>query len=183
MELRARLHRHGHSPDFAGQMIDRRFDRDGEFTRANEVVRVRSFELADGSHREVLGWKGPTRVNDAGYKSREELESTISGGATAAMILRKLHFEAVHEITRYVEVFSVGDATVRLEWYPDCDTLVEIEGDGPAIEQAIVVTGLARETFSAEPLATFAARFTDRTGRAARLTLNDPTEYPEHWPR
>lgn len=163
-------------------MLDRRFDRGGEFASADEVVRVRSYLHRDGSTREVLGWKGATTVNGDGYKARPELESTLSGPASAAALLQQLRFDVVHAIDRYVEVFQVANAMVRLEWYPDCDTLVEVEGNGAAIEAAIAATGLDRAGFTAEPLASFATRFAARTGRAARLALDSPNEQPGHWP-
>lgn len=181
--LRLRLLEAGHLPDFAGRMLDRRFDRGGEFAYADEVVRVRTYHHRDGSTREVLGWKGATTVNADGYKARPELESSLVGGAPAAALLQQLRFEVVHAIDRYVEVYQVKEAMVRVEWYPDCDTLVEVEGSGEAIEAAIVISGLARDGFSAEPLASFAARFATRHGRAARLALNTPDEQPPHWPR
>ncbi|MES2304488.1 MAG: hypothetical protein V4558_03235 [Gemmatimonadota bacterium] len=181
--LRRRLSDAGHRPSFAGRMLDRRFDRGGEFALADEVVRVRSYQQADGSVHEVLGWKGATTVDLHGYKARPEVESMLSGGAPAATLLRQLRFEVIHAIDRYVEVFDVGGAMVRLEWYPDGDTLVEVEGDRDSIEAAIVVTGLDRASFSAEPLAVFAAQFAARNGHPARLALESPDEMPAHWPR
>ncbi|MEO5798661.1 MAG: hypothetical protein ABIZ70_12480 [Gemmatimonadales bacterium] len=181
--MRQRLHAAGFQPEFAGRMLDRRFDRSGEFAGADEVVRVRSYHGTDGWTSEVLGWKGATTVNADGYKARPELESSLAGGAPAAALLARLHFEVVHAIDRHVEVYRVADAMVRLEWYPECDTLMEVEGDGVAIEAAIAATGIARNEFTAEPLAAFAARYQARLGRPARLALLTPDEHPAHWPR
>lgn len=181
--LRERLRQAGHVPEFAGRMLDRRFDRGGEFAYADEVVRVRTYQDRDGSTREVLGWKGATTVNADGYKARPELESWLASGAPAAALLERLKFEVVHAIDRYVEVYQVADAMVRLEWYPECETLVEVEGCGPAIEAAIAVTGLDRDAFTAEPLVSFAARYQTKHGRPARLALRAPDEQPPHWPQ
>ena len=62
------------------------------------------------------------------------------------------------------------EATVRLERYPEMDSLVEVEGDPDAIERAIVVTGIARGDFTAEALSEFVRRYEARTGAAARLS-------------
>ncbi|MEP6590627.1 MAG: hypothetical protein ABJC19_05550 [Gemmatimonadota bacterium] len=164
-------------------MQDRRYDRAGEFAAIDQVVRVRRYQLPDGTCREVLGWKGSTSVSPDGYKLREEVESELSGGAPASLLLERLGFAECHAIDRYVEVFDVEGAMVRLEWYPDADTLVEVEGDGRAIERAVAATLLDRDSFSAESLVCFAQRFRDRTGRPARLALTDSAECPPHWPR
>lgn len=180
--VRARLVERGAERRFAGRLRDRRFDRDGQLGIADEVLRVRRFESVDGTAREELGWKGPTTVAEGGYKSREELETRTEGGVAVETILRALRFDVVHAIDRHVEYYAIEGATVRLEWYPDADTLVEVEGEGPAIEAAIAATGLPRDGFSADTLAAFAERFAAREGRPARLSLQSDHERPAHWP-
>lgn len=180
--LRAALAACGAPRRFAGRLRDRRFDRDGQLGAADEVLRVRRYEGVDGSAREELGWKGPTSVAEGGYKSREELETHTNGGVAVETILRALRFEVVHAIDRHVEYYEVEGAVVRLEWYPDADTLVEVEGDPSAIERAIGATGLPRDGFSADPLTAFAERFAQREGRPARLALQSDHERPAHWP-
>ncbi|HSN14319.1 MAG TPA: hypothetical protein VLT61_06770, partial [Anaeromyxobacteraceae bacterium] len=57
----------GAQAGFRGTLRDRRFDRNGEFTSRDEVVRLRQYRSRDGSERAQLGWKGPTRRSAAGY--------------------------------------------------------------------------------------------------------------------
>ncbi|MES2125372.1 MAG: hypothetical protein V4503_11865 [Gemmatimonadota bacterium] len=180
--LGKRLRDAGFGPTFTGRMRDRRFDRNGEFAAVGEVVRVRAYQGENGI-REVIGWKGTTSVNADGYKQREEVESGLCDGAPGDALLERLGFGVVHAIDRFVEIFDVYGAMLRIEWYPDADTLLEVEGDGAAIERAIGITGLERTGFTSEPLVAFAERFQERSGRPARLALLHPDEFPEHWPQ
>src|SRR5690606_3917037 len=135
--------------------------------------RVREYRHADGSVSAELTWKGPTVRSADGYKQREEIELAIGGdgrGAAAAELLRALGYEPVQTIDRWIETYEVEGASVRLEWYPRMDVLVEVEGEPHAIERAIVATGLERGGFTAEPLAVFAARYRAR-GEAPVLAL------------
>lgn len=181
--MRAHLRSIAGAPTFTGRMIDRRFDQQGRLGALDHVLRVRRYHREDGSVREELGWKGPTTATPDGYKSRTELESRLSGGAPVATILEALGFSVVHAIDRYVELFQIGEAVVRMEWYPDCDTLMEIEGPTAAIESAIRAVGLPRAGFTADPLVVFANAWAARQGRPARLALTSPAEVPAHWPR
>jgi hypothetical protein len=70
---------------------------------------------------------------------------------------------------------------IRLETYPRMDTLVEIEGLPTAIETAIQVSGIARDQFSAEPLAEFVRRFEQRTGTPAVLDADGMPEEQLPW--
>jgi adenylate cyclase class IV len=170
--LRTRLLGAGAVARFRGRMSDRRYDRAGELAARDEVLRVRSFQAAEGLGSTVLGWKGPVTRTPEGYKRRTELELPLAApdsGPTAGALLAALGYEVVHAIDREVEVLELAEATVRLEQYPDMDPLVEVEGVPRAIEQAIAVSGIAREAFTAESLTEFVRRFEARTGRPARL--------------
>lgn len=170
---RARLRHAGAAPGFAGQLRDRRFDRDGALAARDEVLRVREYRHADGSTEAELTWKGPTRRSAEGYKQREEIELSIgSGGAAPADLLHALGYVPVHTVERWIETYTLGEASVRLEWYPRMDVLVEVEGTPDAIEEAIVASGLPRTSFTAEPLAVFAERFAARGTRPV-LALAD----------
>jgi adenylate cyclase class IV len=166
-ELRARLQRAGGATRFRGRMSDRRYDREGELTGRDEVLRVRRYLPADGRPETILGWKGPTQRSAAGYKRREEDEIAVAGDPTP--LLAALGYSVVHAIDRDVEVYDIAGAAVRLERYPDMDTLLEVEGSPDAIENAIRTSGLERAAFTAESLADFVRRFEARTGRPAVL--------------
>lgn len=163
--LQAQLRASGAVPQWHGMMRDRRLDRDGApYTARDEVVRVRAYEGPAGAST-VLGWKGPTMRTPEGYKAREELEFEGTGDSIAALrLLEALGFHVVHAIDRRIEIWSFGDATLRLEWYPRMDVLLEVEGPADALEAAIVASGLPRDTFTTDTLNTFAARYRDRTG-------------------
>jgi adenylate cyclase class IV len=170
--LRARLVAAGGRLQFRGRMSDRRYDRGGELTARDEVLRVRSYHHADGRTEAVLGWKGPARRSPDGYKLREELELPIAGGARAAppdALLAALDYEVVYIIDRDVEVYDLDGATMRLEQYPRMDPLLEVEGEPAAIERAIRASGISRDAFTADSLAEFVRRYEARTGHAAVL--------------
>ncbi len=179
--LRARLLEAGASPGFHGVMRDRRLDRDGALGSRDEVLRLRRYEPVEGAATEEVGWKGPTRVSD-GYKARRELGARLSPGDSLEEILAALGFTEVHAIDRHVELYQIAGGDARIEWYPDLDTLVEVEGAPAAIERITSLSGIAREQFRADPLDWFVADYERRTGRTARLRLARGEE-PAHWPR
>lgn len=153
---------------YRGAMLDRRFDRKGRLQVRDEVVRLRVYHPADGSGEwGVLGWKGPVGKRD-GYRHREEWESRVDDPRAVLVVLRHLGYKIVVRIDRAVEQYKLGEATVRLEWYPAMDVLVEVEGPPEAIERAIALTGLPRDVFLAESLPYFTAAYEQRTGRVAR---------------
>ncbi len=175
-----RLNAAGAVPRFRGRLTDRRFDRDGELMRRDEVLRVRRWVAQDGLTREELAWKGPTTVQD-GYKAREELECQLAGGPSVATILMALGYTERSVIDRHVELYDLGEASARLEWYPELDTLIEVEGKPETIEALVAVTGIPRGEFSSQPLDAFIAAFQERTGHPARVRLAEG-EAPAHWP-
>ena len=85
------------------------------------------------------------------------------------LVARRLGFAETERIERLVTVYRLGDATLRLERYPEMDILVEVEGEPEGIERAIGATGLPREAFLPESLPYFVSRYEERTGRPARL--------------
>ena len=168
-ELRRRLAAAGAETRYAGRMTDVRFDRGGELTARDEVLRVRTFEHADRVES-VVAWKGPTLRSSEGYKLREEIELPLAPtAAEPGRLLAALGYVPVSAIERLVEVFALGGATVRLEIYPRMDVLLEVEGDPEAIERAIAATGIPRDEFTPEPLGDFVRRFEERSGRPAAL--------------
>jgi adenylate cyclase class IV len=165
--VRARLSSAAGAAQLRGRMIDRRYDRRGELAARDEVLRVRTYQLDDGRIETLLGWKGPVRRSPEGYKQREEHEVGVA--ATPHPLLSALGYEVVHTVDREVEVYDVAGAIVRVEHYPEMDTLLEVEGTPDTIERAIRATGIDRAAFTAEPLAEFVRRFEARTGRPAVL--------------
>ena len=53
----------------------------------------------------------------------------------------------------------LAGATLRIEWYPRMDVLMEVEGTPAAIEAIIAATGIARAEFTSDALAAFTARY------------------------
>lgn len=160
---------------YRGAMLDRRFDRKGRLAARDDVVRLRVFHPADHSGEwGVLGWKGPVGRR-GGYRHREEWESRVDDPKAVLVVLRRLGYAIVVRIDRAVEQYEIGDATVRLEWYPAMDVLVEVEGRPDAIERAIAATGMPRDSFLPESLPYFTAAYEERTGRVARTSRIRPT--------
>lgn len=155
---------------YRGAMLDRRFDRRGRLEERDEVVRLRVLRPADGSAEwGVVGWKGPVGRR-GGYRHREEWESRVDDPKAVLVVLRRLGYKIVLRVDRAVEQYRLGEATLRLEWYPAMDVLVEVEGAPDEIERAIAATGLQRESFLPESLPYFTAAYEERTGRAARVS-------------
>lgn len=167
--VRAALLAAGATLVYRGAMRDRRFDRHERLERRDEVVRLRVYQpAAGGAAWGVLGWKGPARRRGR-YRHREEWESRVDDPQAVLMTLRRLGYRIVRRIDRAIEQYRLGEATVRLEWYPAMDVLAEVEGAPAAIERAIAATGLARARFLPESLPYFVRAFEERTGRTARV--------------
>ena len=170
--VRTALRAAGGKLSFEGQLQDRRYDRGGELTARDEVLRVRTYLPLGGAPRAELGWKGPTERSAEGYKRREERELAVSEGAPAGF-LEALGFEVVHAIDRYIEVFAFTDGHARLEWYPRMDVLIEVEGTPAGIERIIAATGLPRANFTSGALVEFTARYDARHPDARSLVAQD----------
>ncbi|HET9040478.1 MAG TPA: CYTH domain-containing protein [Gemmatimonadales bacterium] len=166
-QLRRRLRESGAELSSRGRMIDVRYDRGGELTLHDEVLRARTYRPTEGDVGFLLAWKGPTGRSPDGYKLREEIELPV--GADPGLLLQALGYRPVHVVHREVEVWRLNDATARLERYPRMDVLVEVEGAPAAIERVVAASGIPRHEFTAEPLTEFVRRFEERTGAAAEL--------------
>jgi adenylate cyclase class IV len=179
--LRERLRAAGAALVREGRMSDRRFDDGGRLEAVDEVLRVRAYALVDGRAEGRLTWKGPTRSSPGGYKLREEHELHFEGDTQAATrLLGALGFRPTYAIDRWVEYWRLGAATLRIEWYPRMDVLLEVEGEPEAIERAAAATGLPRERFTDEALVAFVRRYEGRTGLRAVVSLEQlaPGEEP-----
>lgn len=163
-------------------MMDRRFDCNGTLEARDEVLRLREFRADGVPPRVLLAWKGPTTLTPEGYKGRRELEVEMRpGGASPDELLEMLGYRAVQRVDRYVECYRLGEADVRIEWYPRMDVLVEVEGEKSAIEAAIARLGLPREEWRPDSLPLFAARYAARTGAPAILALSELGDAPPTW--
>lgn len=170
--LRQRLLEAGARAGAAGRMSDIRVDRTEELAGRDEVLRVRVLPQEDGTPTSELTWKGPVRVSPEGFKEREERTLPVQGtGDEILTFLARLGYAPVLRIDRHVEYLDLAGVSVRLEWYPRMDVLVEVEGDPARLEEAIAVTGLPRDQFSAAALDDFVARWEQRTGEPAVLAL------------
>lgn len=169
-ELRRRLLARGWEPTFEGSMRDRIFDtRDASLAERDEVVRVRLYRERDGPERAVLGWKGAAR-SEEGFKTRDELETSVGDASVAVAILRRLGYDRVTtRIDREIEVFRSGGVQLRIERYPRMDVLIEIEGEPAEVERRLPDVGLPASEWRAWGLPRFVARYEERTGRRARL--------------
>jgi len=155
---------------YRGAMMDRRFDRRGRLERRDQVVRLRVYHPADKSPEwGVLGWKGPAQRRGE-YRLREEWESRVDDPKAVLVTLRHMGYKVSVRVDRAIEQYRLGDATLRLEWYPSMDVLMEVEGSPDAIEHAARATGLPRDAFLPESLPYFAAAYEKRTGRVARVS-------------
>ena len=176
--FRRRLRAAGAVPRFSGRMTDLRYDRDTELASRDEVLRVRTFLHPDGRVESILAWKGPTRRSPEGYKLREEIEVAVSAESDPGRLLAALGYQPIHAVERDVEVYRLGDASVRLETYPRMDVLLEVEGEPAAIERAIAASGIPRSQFTADSLPEFVRRFEERSGQAAVLASSEPAPAP-----
>ena len=94
------------------------------------------------------------------------LPALLIGGVAVVNGMCDMH--AVR-IDREIAQYAVCGATVRIEWYPRMDVLIEVEGEPAAIEAAIAVLGVPRVNFTSERLPDFVARFEARTGQRAAI--------------
>jgi adenylate cyclase class IV len=159
---------------FEGEMIDRRYDKDGALERKDEVLRLRLYRpAAGGDPWGVLGWKGPQSAR-SGYRHRAEWETNVADPEAARAIVERLGYAVSWKIDRHVTQLVLDGAVIRVERYPDMDVLVEVEGGPANIERAVAASGLPRGAFLAESLPYFMQSFERRTGRPARVTADTP---------
>jgi len=169
---RRRVEQGGGRLTFAGRLEDRRYDRrDLSLAERDHVLRIRVYRDVSGTMSSAsVDFKGPASVAD-GYKQREEISSEIAGGPeNFARILEQLGYIVTMQIDREIWQYDLSGAAIRFERYPRMDDLVEVEGAPAAIEKAIRVLALPRESFTGERLPDFVRRFEARTGRDAALS-------------
>jgi predicted adenylyl cyclase CyaB len=169
---RSMIEKAGGHLTYEGRLIDRRYgDASGRMSAADQVLRLRVYESADG-RKCSLDWKGPTSF-ESGYKIRDEISTEIADPESLAQILENLGYAVILEIEREIAQYELGGAAIRFEVYPAMDVLAEVEGTPDQIETAIMATGIDRIAFTSERLATFVARYEARTGRRAALSSRE----------
>jgi len=175
-EVRERLTEAGWELVFEGRMSDRLLDTpDGRLFEIDEVLRVRRISGEGVAERTILTWKGPTRYEN-GLKVRDELETRAEDASAMLELFAKLGFSTVAmAIDRLIAVYEMDSVHVRIEQYPDMDTLIEIEGEPDAIERRIPDLGLPRSSWVPWRLEEFVGRYEERTGRIARLANEEPS--------
>lgn len=173
-EARRRLADAGWELLLEGEMSDRLLDTpDGRLFAADEVLRVRRITGERGAVRTILTWKGPTRYEN-GLKVRDELETTAEDANAMTALFTRLGFSTVAlAIDRRIAVYGTDSVHVRIEQYPDMDTLIEIEGEPDAIERRIGDIGLPRSAWVPWRLQEFVGDYEARTGRVARLASEE----------
>ena len=158
----------GAARTFQGAMIDLRFDRDNELEARDEVIRLRIYRPRGGTPWGVLSWKGPVSTRGA-YRHRREIETQVVTPESVPELLEHLGLSVTLRIDREIDQWQLDGAVLRLERYPEMDTLLEVEGEPAAIERAMAATGLPRGAFLPESLPFFVAEYERRTGRPVRL--------------
>jgi len=173
-ERRKRMESAGAELIFDGRLSDKRYDLPSrQLAQRDEVLRVRRYEARESSQIQV-DWKGPTDA-EGEYKVREEISTVVQDFKGLTAILEKLGYVVTREIDRQVIQYRLEGATVRFEIYPRMDTLVEVEGEPPVIEQAIATLGMLRGEFTTERLTAFVERFEQRTGVRAAISDRELT--------
>lgn len=168
---RRRVEAAGGVLQYEGRLEDRRYDwMDRALAERDHVLRLRIYRNGDGKARDAtIDWKGPTSF-DAGYKRREELNAAVGDADTVGTILDRIGLTITMAIDRMIAQYEVAGAVVRFERYPRMDDLVEVEGSPEAIERAIAVLALPRDTFTSDRLPQFVQRYEARTGERAALS-------------
>ena len=100
---------------------------DGSLRARGCGLRLRSFVSdADDGPTATLTLKGPRQPGE--FKSREELEVTVSSGDTASAMLEMLGYRVVLGYQKRRESWSLGSCRVELDEPPHLGLFVEIEG-------------------------------------------------------
>ena len=168
---RRRAEQHGARLTFEGRLEDRRYDRpDLSLAAVDHVLRLRVYRDGTSLVSASVDWKGPSSLTGT-YKEREEITSAVSGDPTQlGNILERLGFIITMQIDREIWQYELRDAIVRFERYPRMDDLVEVEGAPGAIEDAISMLGLPRDSFTTQRLPDFVREYEARTGISAALS-------------
>jgi predicted adenylyl cyclase CyaB len=160
------------------RLEDRRYDYpDSRLTMKDLVLRLRVTREGERVSASI-DWKGAATF-EQGYKHRDEMTIGIDDHEGMAKVLASLGLKVTRAIDRNVSVLRLGEAILRFERYARMDTLLEVEGPEPAIEDAIRASGIPRESFVPDRLYQFVQRYEARTGQRAAICDDESRgEYP-----
>jgi adenylate cyclase class 2 len=135
--LRRRLLRVGAGPlepkhDEDNTLYD---DAESRLVQAGCTLRLRT-----GGAKALLTFKGPSSF-EGGIKTREELQTEVSDPGALRSLLQRLGFAPRFRYQKRREEFRLGDCTICLDETP-IGTFVEIEGEAPAIPEALAALEL-----------------------------------------
>jgi adenylate cyclase class 2 len=124
---------------------DTLFDRAGELRESDKLLRLRRTRSETHSTATVT-YKGPATREV--YKSREEIEFTVSDGDRFAMVLERLGYQAGFRYEKYRTKFSASgaDGIITLDETP-IGVFLELEGPEYWIDEAAAKLGFARGQF------------------------------------
>lgn len=146
-------------------MRDFLFDDEARSLSGNkQKLRLRMYD----NQRTVITWKSKKRGSSL-YKEEYEHEVEIGDFETMMYILKQLGYRLIFRIDRRVELYRMRDVIIRLEFFPEMDDLVEIEGPHDQLEELIRELGLRRSDFHNKGQEHFFGAYEERTGRKPRL--------------
>lgn len=115
-------------------------DRKGSIARSGSLLRVRLAPPAA-----TLTFKGPRKIV-RGAKSRTEMETEISQGATLLKVLEKIGLRCRFRYQKYRTVYRSGRVLIALDETP-IGNYIEVEGSPAGIERVSGKLGFARDRF------------------------------------
>lgn len=136
----------------------------GSLSRKKQKLRLRMYD----NQRTVVTWKSKRRGASL-YKEEYEHEVEIGDFETMMYIFRQLGFRQTFRIDRRVELYRIRDVLIRLEFFPEMDDLVEIEGPRDQLEDVIRALGMRRSDFNNKGQEYFFRAYEERTERKPRL--------------
>jgi adenylate cyclase, class 2 len=103
---------------------------DASLRRADKGLRLRANqEITAGRTEYIVTFKGPRQAGQ--FKTRQEIEFTVSDPKATAAVLEALGFNASLSFQKRRRSWELGDCKVELDELPYLGTFVEIEGPTP----------------------------------------------------
>lgn len=137
-EISQKLIDFGAHKEFSGLIKVKYFDKDSEIRDRGDLLRVREFE---GSHTEVT-YKTNKRKED-GFKIYDEYELASPEFEEACLFFESLGYSQSCYYEKRRTVFSLPEAEIVIDEYPQLKPFMEIEAPDPkTIEDLITKLGL-----------------------------------------